>query len=135
MAYELKGFSHTFPASTGLKQYQLVDVNSNGRVINPTTSGVVIGVLQSSGTTGSTGRAGSTDSGSVQTIGWGSVIKVIAGTTTIDTGDLLKADTDGRASTSSSTSFYFGRALASVNSTSTSAQIITALWAPGGYPA
>lgn len=135
MGYELKGFADTFPASTGLKQYQLVNINANGRLINPTTEGICIGVIASSGTTGSTGRAGSTDSGSVQTVNWGSVVKVIAGTTTIDIGDRLKAETDGRASTSSSTSYQFGVALETVNSTSTSAQIISALWAPGAYPA
>src|SRR3990167_8230560 len=103
---------HTFRASTGLKQYQAVALTgANNRLINPTTEGNCIGILVSSGTTGSTGRAGSTDSGSVQTVQLTGIAKVIAGTTTIDASDLIKAATDGRASTSSSTSYRFGLAL------------------------
>lgn len=133
MAYEKipAGFTHTFPASTGLRQYQLVHITgANNRLLNPTTEGNCIGVLISSGTTGSTGRVGSTDSGSVQTVQFGGIAKVIAGTTTIDAGDLLKASTDGRASTASSTSYRFGLALEAVNSTSTSAQVISVLLSP-----
>ena len=130
MAHELKGWADTFPASTGLRQYQFVALNSNGRLINPTTEGNGIGVITSSGTTGSTGRAGSTDSGSVQTVQFLGIAKVIAGTTTIDIGDSLKSEADGRASTSSSTSYRFGIALSAVDSTSTSAHIISALLTP-----
>lgn len=130
MAYENPSFTGTFKASTGLKQYQFVALNSNGRLINPTTEGNGIGILTSSGTTGSTGRAGSTDSGSVQTVQFYGVAKVIAGTTTIDIGDSLKSEADGRASTSSSTSYRFGVALAAVDSTSTSAHVISALLLP-----
>lgn len=130
MAYELKGWTDTFPASTGLKQYQAVALNSAGVLTNPTTEGNCIGILTSSGTTGSTGRAGSTHSGSHQTVQFAAISKVIAGTTTIDPGDALKAETDGRASTASSTSYRFGIALNAVDSTSTSAQIISALLTP-----
>ena len=90
MAYEKPVLTHTFRASTGLKQYQAVALSgANNRLINPTTEGNCIGVLVSSGTTGSTGRAGSTDSGSVQTVQLSGIAKVIAGTTTIDAGDQL----------------------------------------------
>lgn len=133
MAYEKADFFHTFRASTGLKQYQVVAVTgANNRLINPTTEGNCIGVLVSSGTTSSTGRAGSTDSGSVQTVQLMGIAKVIAGTTGIAAGGLLKADTDGRASTASigSTSYKFGMALAAVDSTSTSAHIIPVLLSP-----
>ena len=131
MAYELQGFADTFPATTGLKQYQFVNVSgANRRLVNPTTEGNGIGILTSSGTTGSTGRAGSTDSGSVQTVQLYGVAKVLAGTTTIDVGDSLKAEADGRASTSSSTSYRFGVALSVVDSTSTSAHVISALLTP-----
>lgn len=135
MATESPSFYLTFPASTGLKQYQAVALNSNGRLINPTTEGNCIGILVSSGTTGSTGRAGSTDSGSVQTVQILGKSKILAGTTTIDIADLLKADTDGRASTSSSTSYRFGMALNAVDSTSTSAHVIGVLLTPsfGNY--
>lgn len=125
MATESPSFYSTFPASTGLKQYQAVALNSNGRLINPTTEGNVIGILASSGTTGSTGRAGSTDSGSVQTVQLAGIAKVLAGTTGVVIGTKLKASTDGRASTAaSSTSYLFGLALDAVNSTSTSAHVI-----------
>lgn len=123
-------FSLTFAASTGLKQYQAVALNSNKVLINPTTEGNCIGVLVSSGTTGSTGRAGSTHSGTVQTVQVHGLAKVIAGTTTIDVGDVLKTETDGRASTASSTSYRFGLALSAVDSTSTSAHVISVLLSP-----
>ena len=133
MAFEKQSFTHTFRASTGLKQYQAVDITgANNRLINPTTAGPALGVLTSSGTTGSTGRAGSTDSGSVQEVQFLGITKVIAGSTTIDAGDFLTADTDGRCSTAaaSSTGMIFGRALGAVDSTSTSAHVITVLLSP-----
>jgi len=130
VAFEKIGLTHTFQASTGLRQYQLVNITgANNRLLNPTTEGNCIGVLVSSGTTGSTGRAGSTDSGSVQTVQLSGIAKVIAGTTTIDAGEWLKASTDGRASFSTgptSTSHLCARALEAVASTSTSAQVISA---------
>lgn len=130
MATDYPVLDLTFAASTGLKQYQAVALNASKVLINPTTEGNCLGVLQSSGTTGSTGRSGSTHSGSVQTVRVLGVSKVIAGTTTIDVGDVLKADTDGRASTASSTSYRFGLALNAVDSTSTSAHVISALLSP-----
>ena len=131
MAYEVPGLAHTFRASTGLQQYQAVNISgANNRLLDPTTEGNCIGILCSSGTTGSTGRAGSTDSGSVQTVQLSGIAKVIAGSTTIDAGDLLKASTDGLASTASSTSYRFGIALGAVASTSTSAQVISVLLSP-----
>ena len=135
MATEISTLTMTFAASTGLKQYQAVALNSNGRLINPTTEGNCIGILVSSGTTGSTGRAGSTASGSVQSVAILGKTKVLAGTTTIDIGDVLKTETDGRASTSSSTSYRFGMALNAVDSTSTSAHVIGGLLTPsfGNY--
>ena len=133
MAFEknVQGGSLTLSASTGLKQYQAVAL-SGSRLINPTTEGNCIGVITSSGTTGSTGRAGSTDSGSVQTVQFLGVAKVLAGTTGIAAGGLLKASTDGRCSTSSvaSTSYQFGMALSAVDSTSTSAHVISVLLTP-----
>ena len=131
MAYEKDVFCHSFPASTGLAQYQAVAISgANNRLIDPTTEGNCIGILVSSGTAGSTGRAGSTDSGSIQTVQLLGIAKVIAGTTTIDAGDILKASTDGLASTSSSTSYRFGVALDAVASTSTSASVISVLLSP-----
>src|SRR3990167_7704203 len=131
MAFDKNATCHTFRASTGLKQYQAVALTgANNRLINPTTEGNCIGILVSSGTTGSTGRAGSTDSGSVQTVQLTGIAKVIAGTTSIDASDLIKAATDGRASTSSSTSYRFGLSLGAVDSTSTSAHVVSVLLSP-----
>src|SRR3990172_9532352 len=134
MAFEKQSFTHTFRASTGLKQYQAVALTgANNRLINPTTEGNCIGILTSSGTTGSTGRAGSTDSGSVQEVQFLGISKVLAGTTGIVPGSVLRADTDGRASTSAlgtSTSYRFGLALGSVLSTSTSAEVVSVLLTP-----
>lgn len=129
MAYEVPGTTLTFRASTGLKQYQAVAL-SGVRLINPTTEGNTIGILVSSGTTGSTGRAGSTDSGSVQTVQVTGVAKCIAGTTGVAGMTAVKASTDGRCSTATSTSYRFGVALAAVDSTSTSAHIIPVLLTP-----
>ena len=130
MAFSANEQSFTFRASTGLKQYQAVHITTGARLLNPTTEGNCIGVITSSGTTGSTGRAGSTDSGSMQSVQLGGITKVLAGSTTIDVGDSLKADTDGRATTSSSTSYRFAIALEAVDSTSTSAQVISAFLTP-----
>ena len=133
MAYEKVGCTHTFRATTGLKQYQAVDITgANNRLINPTTIVPAIGVLISSGTTGSTGRAGSTDSGSVQTVQFDGIAKCIAGSTTIDASDFLTSDTDGRCSTAagSSTGMIFARSLGAVDTTSTSAHIISVLLKP-----
>lgn len=130
MATTTEGLCLTFAASTGLKQYQAVAL-SGTRLINPTTEGNCIGILVSSGTTGSTGRAGSTDSGSVQTVQVSGKSKILAGTTGIAAFAALKASTDGRGSTAaSSTSYRFGVALSAVDSTSTSAHVIPVLLTP-----
>lgn len=126
MAYESPSFYGTFPASTGLKQYQAVELNSAGVLINPTTSGRCIGLLCSSGTTGSTGRAGSNTSGSVQTVQFYGIGKVLSGSSAIAIGDVLSADSDGRA-IAASTNFPLGRALAAGVSTSTVSEVISVL--------
>ena len=109
----------TFQSSTGLKQYQGVDINSSGLLINPTTSGRVIGVLQSSGSTSSTRDSWQT----VQVLG---VSKCLAGSTAIAIGDGVTFDTDGRV-IAGTTNFQCGIALANVTSTSTSAEVIPVL--------
>lgn len=130
MAYESPSFYGTFAASTGLKQYQFVDLNAAGVLINPTTNGRAIGVLVSSGTTGSTGRAGSTTSGSVQTIQWGGIAKVLSGSSAIPIGAFVKASTDGRASTGTSTNAVNGIFLAAGVSTSTVSEVLSVLLFP-----
>ena len=124
MAFSNLGPCITVLASTGLRQYQAVDINSAGVLVNPSTYGEAIGILTSSGTTGSTGIAGSTTSGSVQEVQLYGVAKVLAGSTAVATGDFLKAGTAGLVTpatgtdVSASTSFLIGRALGSASSTS-----------------
>ncbi len=139
MAYEKvpSGFTHTFRASTGLQQYQFVAITgANNRLITPTTSGTALGVLISSGTTGSTGRAGSTDSGSMQTVQFAGIAKAIAGSSTIAAGNFLKPEIDGLVKGTTgplSTSYIAAVALEAVDSTSTSAHVVTVLLNyPGG---
>lgn len=126
MAYESPSFFGTFAASTGLKQYQAVELNSAGVLINPTTNGRCIGILCSSGTTSSTGRAGSTTSGSVQTVQFYGIGKILSGSSAIVIGDVISAATDGRAA-AASTNNPLGRALAAGVSTSTVSEVISVL--------
>jgi hypothetical protein len=135
MAYENSSPFGTFLASTGLKRYTFVDINSAGVLVKPVTGAFkAIGVLCSSGTTGSTGRAGSTTSGTYQTVQFYGIAKVVSGSSSIAIGDVIKAATDGRAEIAStnSTHYCMGRALAAGASTSTTAEIIPVLLLPGG---
>lgn len=124
MAYDNPTGPLTIQASTGLKQYQGVDINSAGLLINPTTSGRVIGVITSSGSTGSV-RA------SFQTIQIMGVAKVISGSSAIAIGDGITFDIDGRAIVGT-TNFQSGRALAAGASTSTTSEVIPVLLAGFG---
>lgn len=127
MAYESPSFYGTFLASTGLKQYQCVGLNAAGVLINPSSAGAkMLGVLCSSGTTGSTGRAGSTTSGSYQTVQFYGIAKVLSGSSAIAIGDSLAADVDGRAIVGT-TNHHFGLALAAGVSTSTVSEVIPVL--------
>lgn len=123
MAYESPAFYGTFPASTGLSQYQFVTINSAGVLVDPTTLGDALGVLVSSGTTGSTGRAGSTTSGSVQTVQFYGIAKVLAASTLIAPGARISAVTTGaeigwaQAAADDAALFVLGYALSDVNST------------------
>lgn len=119
MAYENPQGPLTIQASTGLKQYQGVDINSSGLLINPTTSGRVIGVITSSGSDGSTRD-------SFQTVQIMGVAKVISGSSSIAIGDEITFDTDGRAIVGT-TNYKAGRALAAGASTSTTSEIIPVL--------
>ena len=119
MAYDNPTGPLTIQASTGLKQYQGVDLNSAGLLINPTTSGRVIGVITSSGSTNSTRDTFQT----VQILG---VAKCISGSSSIAIGDAVTFDTDGRVVVGT-TNFQSGRALAAGASTSTTSEIIPVL--------
>lgn len=130
MAFEVNDLRSSFLASTGLKQYQFVDLNSAGVLINPTTNGRAIGVITSEGTTGSTGVAGSTTSGTLQTVQFGGIAKVLSGSSAIPIGAFVKASTDGRASTGTSTNAVNGIFLAAGVSTSTVSEILSVLLFP-----
>ena len=95
MAYENPLGVYSFLASTGLKQYQFVSLNAAGVLIDPTTLGDAIGVLVSSGTTGSTGKAGSTTSGYYHSVQCYGIAKVLAASTLIDPGMRIAACTTG----------------------------------------
>lgn len=94
MAYESPSFYASFPASTGLSQYQFVALSTNGLLIDPTTLGDAIGVLVSSGTTGST-WGGSTANGPVQTIQLYGIAKLKTASTAITPGMRISAVTTG----------------------------------------
>lgn len=128
MAYENPLGVYTFLASTGLKQYQFVELNSAGVLINPTTAGPgVLGVLVSSGSTGSTGVAGSTTSGRYQSVQCYGIAKILSGSSSIATADLITAATDGRAKVATSTDYVQGIALTAGVSTSTVSEVISVL--------
>ena len=94
MAYESPSFYATFPAATGLSQYQFVTLSTNGLLIDPTTLGDAIGVLVSSGSTGST-WAGSTAGGLVQTVQLYGIAKLLTSSTAITPGTRISAVTTG----------------------------------------
>lgn len=94
MAYESPSFYGSFPASTGLKQYTFVTLSTNGLLRTPTTLGDAIGVLVSSGTTGST-WGGSTGSGPVQTVQFYGIAKLLSADEAIVPGDRISAVTTG----------------------------------------
>lgn len=128
MAYEIPvGPFITVPASTGLKQYTFVDLSTSASALGgvvlskPTALGKCIGVLVSSGTTGS---ARANQQQSVQCYG---IAKVLGGSNAIKAGSVIFAATDGRAElgTTNSTKYVVGRAFG--KSTSTSAQVVPVL--------
>lgn len=116
----------TVPASTGLRQYSFVDLSTSATalggavLVKPSALGKCIGVLVSSGTTGSTRKT----SQSVQPYG---IAKVLGGSNAIKVGSVIFAATDGRAElgTTNSTKYVVGRAFG--KSTSTSAQVVPVL--------
>lgn len=125
MAYENPTGPLTFAASTGLNQYQGVDLNNAGLLITPTTSGRIIGVITSSGSAGSTRD-------SFQTVQIMGVAKVLSGSSSIAIGDVITFDIDGRAIVGT-TNVKTGRALAAGASTSTTSEVIPVLLGTLGF--
>lgn len=96
MAFENEG-PLSLPASTGLRQYRFVSINTSGNVAYPNGSTVgqpVLGVIESEGTTGST-RDVSVAVGSIR----GQVYKVEAEASTLAAGDWCSASSVGRVQT------------------------------------
>jgi len=113
MAYEVPVGTATFPATTGLSQYRFVFINSSGKLTKPSSNGRVLGVLVSSGTTGTNGAKAQT----VQLYG---IAKVVSGSTAIAVGDTIGASTaTGRAVAKASGDVGVGIALVAGVSTST----------------
>lgn len=98
MAYELEGPA-TLPASTGLRQYRFVALNStSGRLRYPSNSTVgqpVLGVIVTEGTTGST-----RDVSVGVEARRGHIVKVEAEASTLSAGNYCSASTVGRVQTS-----------------------------------
>lgn len=101
MAYDNASEFITLPATTGLVQYQLVNINSAGKIATPTLGARVVGVLVSSGTNGSTEDR----YGTVQING---VSKVLAAATTATAGETLSASAIGYAKATTGTAAIAG---------------------------
>jgi hypothetical protein len=108
MAYESAVAPITLPfGSTGIRQYRFVTLNASGQITYPSTAGPsVLGVLISSGTTGSTDS--SNKYGVVQMYG---VAKVEAPGSTVSAGDLVAASSVGYAVALASGDYCVGRAV------------------------
>ena len=104
MAYEVDSPA-SLPASTGLRQYRFVHVNStSGRLRYPSHSTVgqpILGVIESEGTTGST-----RDVNVTVTSARGAIVKVEAEASTLSAGNYCSASTVGRAQTSTNAGDY-----------------------------
>jgi hypothetical protein len=104
MAYENLAGSHpiTLSASTGLRRQRFVAVGAGGKVGYPTAGAPVLGVLRSSGTTGSTADP--------QYVGVqvGGVAFVEASASTLAAGDSVAASSVGYAVPSSAGDYVVG---------------------------
>lgn len=101
MAWDAADEFITLPATTGLKQYQFVSVNSAGKLANPTAGGRVVGVLVSSGTNGTAANP----VGTVQIVG---VAKAYAKGSTLGVGDTVSASSLGYAKPSTASGYVIG---------------------------
>jgi hypothetical protein len=101
MAWDAADEFITLPATTGLRQFQFVTVNSAGKAANPTAGGRVLGVLVSSGTNNSTEDVAAT----VQILG---IAKVLAKGSTLGVGDTVSASSIGYAKPSTSGGYVIG---------------------------
>jgi len=101
MAYEILGPTFTLPASTGLEQYQAVGMSGES-VAAPSVDSPIVGVIVSSGTTGST------RSGQYVTVQHSGVAIVKATASTLAAGDNVAASTAGRVVAKSTSAPYLG---------------------------
>lgn len=118
-----------FQATTGLTQYSWVTLNSSAKWTQASNSSAgfnAVGILVSSGTTGSTRETAQT----IRPFGPVSQSRVSTGSTTISAGDVVTLSTDGVGVAPSTAGDYrVALALEDVNSTS---DIISVLMYPIG---
>ena len=115
----------SFEASTGLTSNQFVRLTTNAILANPTAGDHILGVLVSSGTTGSTVTG---DWHSVQVMGVAKV-RCATGSTGISANTLVVTSSKGRAAPTTAGDFYVGLALEDVSSTKS---VISVLLNPYG---
>jgi len=101
MAWDAADEYITLPATTGLRQFQLVTVNSAGKAATPALGARIIGVLVSSGTNSSTEDVAAT----IQIAG---IAKVLAAGSTLSAGDTYTANASGYARPATSTQYVGG---------------------------
>lgn len=95
MAYQNDGPNVSLNyGATGLKQYIAVSVDASGRIVKPALGAPVLGILQSSGTTGLTSAQATARAGVVQVYG---VSKLYAAGSTMDAGDKWATSSKGWA--------------------------------------
>ncbi len=107
MALEAPGLTFTFPClTTGIRQYQFVDISTAGRVIHPVVNGPTIGVSQT-GTTGST-----VDPSSIVVMLNGISKLAVVGASTCGVGEIVGSSTRGSAIPMVAASLPAGRIVA-----------------------
>lgn len=104
----------TFNASTGQQQYSVVALSTGQLLSRPTAGGRVLGVLVSSGTTGSTRETNQ----AVQVAGVAKC-RVSTASTGIAAGQWVTPTTGGTVTPTSAADYTFGMALEGVGSTGT----------------
>lgn len=102
MAFENLSGMVTVPASTGISQFRFVTVNTSGNLAYPAAGAAALGVLVSSGTTGST------DDTQVGTVQMHGVASVKATASTLSRGDTVAASSVGFAVPTSAGDYTVG---------------------------
>lgn len=107
MAWEAPGLIISFPCvTTGIRQYQFVDISTAGRIINTVASGPAIGVSQT-GTTGST-----VDPTSIAVMLNGVSKLAVSTASTHGVGEIIAATSRGSLKSAAAASYVVGRVVA-----------------------